>query len=525
MFGFELSKDDKKQIKALGLSEKLLARQLEMFVKGTSYLKLDRPATINDGIKSIRQGEAVKLVDFYNQTAPGKNIIKFIPASGAASRMFKALISFYNKKIKGSTDLNVFGDNSESEDLLKFFDSIREFAFYEELKSIMANDGFDLDEFEKNKRVKEITGYLLTKSGLNYASMPKGLIKFHKYPDKSRTALEEHLVEAVGYVKDMHQKSRLHFTVSFEHKEKFEFFLKKVQPEYEKTLGVKFDVNFSVQKRSTDTIAVDMNNNPFRLDNGTIFFRPGGHGALIENLNNLNAEIIFIKNIDNVVYDRFKEEIFYWKRVMGGCLLKLQQEIFSFIKRLTRYPNDEILLQKAFDFAKAQLCIIPKEDLKFAPINKRYDFILNKLDRPVRVCGMVKNLGEPGGGPFWVENSDNELSLQIVEKVQVNPLNSEQQGIITASTHFNPVDIVCSVLDYKGKSYDLKKFVDNSAIFISQKSQNGMSLKALELPGLWNGAMSDWNTVFIELPIITFSPVKTVNDLLRQEHKAAVLIS
>lgn len=522
MSGFELSKDDEKQIKALGLSKKIVARQLEIFVKGISYIRLDRPATINDGVKSITQGEAIKLVDFYNQTAPGKNIIKFVPASGAASRMFKALISFYNKRTKGSNDLNVSGDNSESEYLLKFFDSIREFAFYEDLKLIMANDGFDLDEFEKNKRFKEITGYILAKNGLNYAFMPKGLIKFHKYSDKSRTAFEEHLVEAVGYVKDIHQKSSLHFTVSIEHKEKFENFFKKVRPEYENALGVKFDVSFSVQKRSTDTMAVDMNNKPFRLDNRAILFRPGGHGALIENLNNLNAEIIFIKNIDNVVHGRFKEEIIYWKRVMGGYLLKLQQEIFSFIKRLTRYPDDEILLQKAFDFAKAQLCISPKDDLKYAPITRRYDFLLNKLDRPVRVCGMVKNLGEPGGGPFWVKNSDNEISLQIVEKVQVNPSSSEQQGIIAASTHFNPVDIVCSVLDYKGKPYDLKRYVDDSAVFVSQKSQNGMSLKALELPGLWNGAMSDWNTVFIELPIITFNPVKTVNDLLRQEHRAAV---
>jgi len=369
---------------------------------------------------------------------------------------------------------------------------------------------------------KAITGYLLVKKGLDYAFMPKGLIKFHKYPDKSRTAFEEHLVEAVGYVKDMHQKSRLHFTVSVEYKEKFKDLFKKVQPEYEKNLGVKFDVNFSVQKRSTDTIAVDMNNNPLRCSNGALFFRPGGHGALIENLNNLDAEIIFINNIDNIVHDSFKEEIFYWKRVMGGCLLKLQQEIFSFIKKLIRDPNDEILLQKAFDFAKTQLCIIPKEDLKFASITKRHNFILNKLDRPLRVCGMVKNLGEPGGGPFWVENKDKELSLQIVEKVQVNPSDSEQQDIITASTHFNPVDIVCSVLDYKGKSYDLKRYVDNSAVFISKKSQNGNSLKALELPGLWNGAMSDWNTVFIELPIVTFNPVKTVNDLLRQGHKAAI---
>ena len=326
-------------------------------------------------------------------------------------------------------------------------------------------------------------------------------------------------MEAADYLKDEKGTCCLHFTVSPEHKQSFEALLESTKSRYEEGYGVRFHVDFSVQEKSTDTIAVDLENKPFRLNDGTLLFRPGGHGALIENLNDLKGDIIFIKNIDNVVPDRLKGHTFLWKKVIGGLLIQIQQKIFTYLERLSEGPVDEALLGEAFEFAQNDLCITPPRNQELTSDQAKQDFLLRMFYRPLRVCGMVRNVGEPGGGPFWVEAEDGSLSLQIVESAQVDPRSEQQQSILRSSTHFNPVDIVCGVRDWQGNPFDLRRFVDPDAVFISNKSKDGRDLKALELPGLWNGAMSYWNTIFVEVPLITFNPVKTIIDLLRKEHQ------
>jgi len=384
----------------------------------------------------------------------------------------------------------------------------------------MSEDGLDIDTLTDDGHFKEVIEYLLGQKGLGYTQLPKALLVFHRYADGNRTAFEEHLVEAVEYVRDVNGMCRLYFTVSPEHKQAFEDFLRKIVPRYEKHYGIQFSVEFSVQERATDTIAVDLENKPFRLNDGTIFFRPGGHGALIENLSNIDGDIIFIKNIDNVVHDRLKDQTFQWKRALGGCLIQIQQKIFFYLERLTKKPLDEELLDEAIEFAKNDLYIIPSNSEDMTSSKEKQAFLISKLNRPVRVCGMVRNKGEPGGGAFWVKSKDGSLSLQIVESAQIDPESEEQQSVFRSSMYFNPVDIVCGVRDRHGKAYDLRHYVDPEAALISIKSEDGRELKALELPGLWNGAMSDWNTIFIEVPLITFNPVKTINDLLREQHQS-----
>ncbi|MCP4669298.1 MAG: DUF4301 family protein [Deltaproteobacteria bacterium] len=403
--------------------------------------------------------------------------------------------------------------------LVIFMEGIEQFAFFDDLKSVMAKKGLDTNALLAKGRFNEIIDYLLTEKGLGYAHLPKGLIKFHTYPHSHRTSFEEHLVEAADYVRDENGRCRLHFTVSPEHKERFKALFESVRKGYEEDFGARFRVDFSIQEKSTDRIAVDQENKPFRLDNGALLFRPGGHGALIENLNNIRGDIIYIKNIDNVVPDRLKGQTNLWKKILGGYLIRTQQTVFSYLRALSTDAVPEKMLGQAFDFAENELCIIPAKGLQRASAEEKRDFLIARFNRPVRVCGMVKNEGEPGGGPFWAEAEDGSLSLQIIESAQIDPESKEQQSILRSSTHFNPVDIVCGVRDWQGNPFDLKRFVDRDAVFISKKSKEGRDLKALELPGLWNGAMAFWNTIFVEVPLITFNPVKTINDLLREEHQ------
>jgi len=517
-----LSNRDKQQIAALGISHKQVLAQIERFEKEAPYLKLNRPCTIGDGIRFIPEDGTKQLLDIYEEYAPKRELIKFVPASGAATRMFKTLLRFDNafEEIqKESTVSKAQQGDKDSQDLLPFMNGIRRFAFYDDLKTKMAKDGFDTEALIDHGQFKEIIDYLLTEKGLGYAQLPKGLLKFHQYPEESRTAFEEHLKEAADYVRRENGTCVLHFTVSPEHRDKFEVFLDKARGHYAKRYGVTYQVDFSVQARSTDTIAVDLDDKPFRLNDGTLLFRPGGHGALIENLNNLNGDIIFIKNIDNVVPDRLKGHIFLWKRVLAGYLIRVQQKIFSYLEKLIAGPVDEKLLREAGEFADRELGVVPLRGRQTISAKEKQDFLIRMFNRPLRVCGMVRNVGEPGGGPFWVESEDGSLSLQIVENAQVDPESEQQQKILASATHFNPVDIVCGVRDWQGKPFNLKEYVDSEAVFISLKSKDGRDLKALELPGLWNGAMAYWNTIFVEVPLITFNPVKTVNNLLRKEHQ------
>jgi len=513
---------DIRQIEAHGLTAGEALRQLDIFKNPAPYLKLVRPCTKGDGIRVIEEEMIQELIARYENQMPERRCLKFVPASGAASRMFKALLGELNKGkdiLRESVENKARTGQQDRQELLKFINNTRRFAFFQDLKSVLSNRGLQIDILIEEGRFTDVIRFLLAENGLNYANLPKGLLKFHEYVDGSRTAFEEHLVEAVSYVADQEGPCHLHFAVSPEHMEKFRALLKKIKPAYEKKYPVVFKVDFSVQKQSTDTIAVDPDNNPFRDEKGRLLFRPGGHGSLIENVNDLDVDIIFLKNIDNVVPDRLKSETFKWKKILGGYLITLQTEIHGYLENLSSGDADESLLAEAMTFMNDELCYQVPDAVAIASFEEKKAFLMERLNRPIRICGMVRNEGEPGGGPFWVQDETGEVSLQIVETAQIDPDSREQQDILESSTHFNSVDLVCGVRDWQGRPIDLRNYIDEKAVFISQKSKDGKGLKALEHPGLWNGAMGRWITIFVEVPIITFNPVKAVNDLLRKEHQ------
>jgi len=524
MADLTFNEEDIKQIKARGITVEKVISQIETFKKGFPFTKLQRPCTLGDGITVIEKSDVERLVKIYSQAALSGRAMKFVPASGAASRMFKLLFSFNNRYDcidEGQIAVEAEKNDPDHKGFFQFIREIKKFAFYDDLKSVMSKDGLDIETLISKGQYKDILEYILTPKGLNYANLPKGLLKFHRYADHSRTPLEEHLVEGAAYTQDKNKVSRIHFTLFPEHQEAVGSYIEDVRSRYEKS-GVKYEITFSIQKTSTDTIAVDLDNKPFRDRDGKLLFRPAGHGALLENLNDLKGDIIFIKNIDNVVPDRLKDETYLYKRALGGYLVELQKEIFGYLERLSKRDVDEQLLKQMFEFARYKLSIVAPKGMEQRSRQERINFLFSKLNRPLRVCGMVKNEGEPGGGPFWVEQPDESLSLQIVEEAQVNMKSDEQRSIWASSTHFNPVDLVCGVRDYRGGPFNLMNFTDPNTGFISIKSQDGKELKALEMPGLWNGSMAYWNTVFIEVPNITFNPVKTVIDLLRKEHQPFV---
>lgn len=509
-----LREEDYKYIESKGISLTTLEKQLESFATGFPPLLLDRPATAGDGI--IRaEGDALKdYVDFYENNLKGKKIIKFVPASGAATRMFKDLFAWI-ERLRGGADLSVFFNSNP--DAKMFFHRMKEFAFWEDLKMVMYKDCLDSDHLLEDENYLPLLEYLISYGGLSYSTLPKGLLKFHRYEGGDRTAMEEHLSEGAAYALQDDGRVFIHFTVSPEHEKKFMDLFNSVQQKYESNLGVTYQLSFSVQKPSTDTVAVDLKNQPFRDRKNTLMFRPGGHGALIENLNDLDGDVIFIKNIDNVVPDRLKEDTIVYKKVLAGVLLKLQQQVHKWLHRLDEGELPQDAYGQAVEFACDHLNIDKAAFSDHAETGSRQ--LRELLNRPIRVCGMVKNEGEPGGGPFWVRDPESGLkSLQIVESSQINMKDSSQSALLLQATHFNPVDLVCAIRDYKGAKFHLPDFVDPNTGFISRKSTNGTSLKALELPGLWNGAMAHWITVFAEVPLSTFNPVKTINDLLRPEH-------
>ncbi len=522
MVNLIFNEEDIKQIKARGITLEKVLSQIETFKKGFPFTKLQRPCTLGDGITVIEKSQDERLGKIYSQAALSGRAMKFVPASGFASRMFELLLFFnnrYDRIDEGRIAAEAEKKDPDHKSFLRFIRGIKNFAFYDDLKSVMSKDGLDIETLISKGRYKDILEYILTPEGLNYPNLPKGLLKFHRYADHCRTPLEEHLVEGAAYTQDRNRVSRIHFTVSPEHEEVVRGYIEGIRGRYEKS-GVKYKITFSVQKTSTDTIAVDLDNKPFRDRDGNLLFRPAGHGALLENLNDLKGDIIFIKNIDNVVPDRLKDKTYLYKRALGGYLVELQKEIFSYLERLSKMDVDEQLLKRMFEFAQYKLSIVAPEGMKQRSRQEKVDFLFSRLDRPLRVCGIVRNEGEPGGGPFWVEQPDNSISLQIVEGSQVDMKSDEQRSIWASSSHFNPVDLVCGVRDYRGRPFNLMNFTDPNTGFISVKSQDGRELKALEMPGLWNGSMAYWNTVFVEIPIITFNPVKTAIDLLRKEHQS-----
>jgi len=524
----EFTPDDRRQMKHLGLSEDEVRRQLALFEDPPPPVRLVEPATLGDGLVRVGETRREALLARFDRAMEAGSISKMVPASGAATRMFRSLDRWLEASGTEPTD-----------EVLTLVRRLGDFAFADEWAEMVGDAGLDLQELRtralagrETEAARTLLELLLTDRGLGYSDLPKGLIPFHRYPEPegARTPFEEHLVEAAWYARDAEDRCRLHFTVPPEHEARFEELLATRGRELAARLGVGFEVRFSHQEHSTDTIAVTPENELFRQDDGSLLFRPGGHGALIENLDALaraGADVVFLKNIDNVVPEDRQETVVLWKKLLGGTLLELRERTWELLERLATAgaAEDEALLDAAETFLTGALSHPLPDGLSGSdaePEERRRD-LLHRLDRPLRVCGMVRNEGEPGGGPFWVRSKGDsgarELSLQIVEMSQIDTQDPVQRAIVQEATFFNPVDLACSVRDHRGEPYDLHRFIDEATVFIAEKSHQGRPLKALERPGLWNGAMAGWNTVFVELPLETFAPVKTVFDLLRPEHR------
>ncbi len=488
--------DDLVELERREISLHEAGRQLEQYRNPPGFAQVLRPCTAGDGILQLSETDLPRLAQLHDGAAQAGRITKFVPASGAATRMFKDLFPCLH------------GEGCDGEELGKFIGGLSRFAFYQDLLEELSYGGSSLESLLESGNYRPIVQALLSEDGLRYADLPKGLLPFHRYDTGSRTAFEEHVMEAASYTRDSHGVCRMHFTVSPEHLTGFTSHFRDVGLLYMNRFTAQFDMGCSNQKPSTDTLAVTPHNLPFRASDGNLLFRPGGHGALIENLDDLKADIVFIKNIDNVQPERLLPVVTLWKKALGGCLLELQQELFRLEERVEK--------NEAGSVEEAARIIAERFGIQVAPSNER---VLERLRRPLRVCGVVKNTGEPGGGPFWVDGPGGGPSLQIVETAQIDPDSPEQQAHLAAATHFNPVDLVCGVRDRNEKSYDLLQFVDPGASLIASKTAEGKPVKVLERPGLWNGAMAGWNTVFVEVPLATFSPVKSVNDLLRPEHQ------
>ena len=504
-----MTQQDLKQLQAKGILPQMVENQLDGFRNGFPFLKIEDAAAVGNGILRCTDEEKARYIavwEDYLAKEQGR-VVKFVPASGAASRMFKDLFEFIEK-----ANRNNF--------LATFFSEIEKFAFYDLLdKKCNELEHNGLEQLLIDGEFVKVLKILLEEEGLNYGNLPKGLLLFHSYGKEKRTAFLEHLAEGAMYAKNNQNVVNQHFTVSPEHKSLFQNHLNENLDNYEKVFGIKFFIDFSEQKKSTDTIAANADNEPFREDDGTLVFRPGGHGALIENLNDLDFDIVFVKNIDNVVPDELKQPTIDYKKLIAGVLVSLQFQTFEYLKELENEQISDAKLQIISKFCQSRL---NNFNPQISSLNRSelVIYLKNKLNRPIRVCGMVKNEGEPGGGPYLVYNQDNTISPQILESSQINLKDEKQKKLMENATHFNPVDLVCGLKNYRGERFNLPDFIDNSTCFISSKSKNGKELKALELPGLWNGAMSDWNTVFVEVPIETFNPVKNVNDLLREQHQA-----
>lgn len=504
-----LTQQDLQQIAAKGIAEKQLQKQMDDFKRGFPFLRLDSAATVGHGILAPTDAEREEYIRQWDAYKAGKHrVTKFVPASGAASRMFKNLFAFLD------ADYDAPQTSFEHE----FFDHIHQFAFFSELDAAcLKNKGKGIDDLLAAGGHKAVVANLLEERGLNYGQLPKGLLRFHRYEDGARTAMEEHLVEGARYA-STNGEAHIHFTVSHEHLPLFKAEVEKRVGKYAEKYQVRYDISFSEQKPSTDTVAANPDNSLFRNEDGSLLFRPGGHGALIENLNDLEADVVFIKNIDNVVPDRIKADTVLYKKVLAGILVDTQKKAFEYLRILESGSYSHAQIEGIIRFVQQDL-YCRKHDIKELEDAELVIYLKNKLNRPMRVCGVVKNVGEPGGGPFVCYNADGTVSLQILESSQIDTNNAEYVAMFKNGTHFNPVDLVCATKDYKGNRFDLLKHVDHNTGFISSKSKNGKELKALELPGLWNGAMSDWSTIFVEVPVSTFNPVKTVNDLLREQHQ------
>ena len=501
------------QIEDKGLSTKEVEEQIAIFKRGNIKVNITEAATIGKGISGVDSAEKKELIGFYDAEKEKHSILKFVPASGAASRMFNALHNFADKFDAEEQELRIYLDKAKDADLQKFFNHVDKLPFYEEALKKTKKNYPDYENLSHDAQHKAFVKTILESDGLYLSNLPKGLVPFHKYGTHVATAFEEHLFEAAKYI-EVDEVAKLHFTVAKGDKDKFKDEWKEIKERVEEKTGVTFEIEYSYQDPKTDTIAVDNEFEPFRTEDDDLFFRPGGHGALIENMNQLDEEIVFVKNIDNVVTEEKVQNVVNYKKMLGGKLFKIQAKIFEYLKALDAGDTSAEKLQEIQQFLNTELYV---KNASSQEVTAAY--LKEKLHRPLRVCGMVKNEGEPGGGPFLIEDKNGEISLQIIEGAQIDNDNPEQAKTARESTHFNPVDIVCSLKDHKGEAYDLNTFVDEDMSFIADKTKDGKPLKALERPGLWNGGMAKWNTIFVEVPVETFNPVKTVSDLLKESHQ------
>lgn len=515
----KFTEQDLQQIASKGLDTDTVKKQINLFETGIPFTNISAAATIGNGITALNEASIKKYVSIFESEKNEKSLLKFVPASGAATRMFKFLFQFVSQYNPKEQSLNSYINKNNLRDLSLFMVGMEKFPFYRQVLELVKSKGIDFENLPNNEKVYQFAKAMLDEDQLNFGNQPKGLLPFHKYKNNHiSTAFEEHLYEAALYACS-NGLAKLHFTISEIHEDKFKTEFDTIHQNIEKNTGVTFDISFSYQQQSTDTIAVTLKNKPFREKDGALLFRPSGHGALLKNLNTLDADIVFVKNIDNVVVYKYKEEIATYKKVLAGILLELQSKTFEYLQLLDSDQVSDGTLMAIENFLTHKLSIKISDEYKKYSDRYKIEYLQEKLNRPIRICGMVKNEGEPGGGPFWVKDDKSNQSLQIVESAQINMNDQKQADILKNATHFNPVDLVCGVKNYKGEKFDLENFVDYNAAFITQKTKNGKDLKALELPGLWNGSMAHWNTIFVEVPIITFNPVKTVNDLLKAPHQ------
>lgn len=517
-----LSERDRRELAALGIGEGEAGRQLALLRSPSRHLHLDRPCRLGDGIRRLEEGRHAELLTLAEEAARQGRMLKLVPASGAASRMFEPHVAFYteNPTIRRE-ELARRAESGETPaaDLLRFFTHLPRLALAGEMERVLAGAGRDLAALLAAGEYGTLLGVLLSSEGLGYAELPKALIPFHRQGEETRTPFAEHLAEAMAHVADAAGVCRLHLTVPPEHEAHFRAHLEVARGRFG---GGRFEVGFSQQRRSTDTLAVDLDGAPIRTVSGDLLLRPGGHGALIENLGELGGDLVFIKNVDNVLPEGRRDAMVRWKKLLAGHLIALQRRCFELVAALAAPGSGDDALEDAAVFLRDELSLCPPAT---ADRRRRRRDLVDRLDRPLRVCGVVLNRGEPGGGPFWARSArggtSGEVTPQIVEKVQIDVADAGQREILAASTHFNPVDLVCGLRDRHGRAYDLTRFVDAEAVFVSRKAFDGRDVLALERPGLWNGAMAGWNTVFVEVPDDTFAPVKTVLDLLRPEHLPA----
>lgn len=507
----KFSEKDILQIDEKGISTKEVEEQIAIFKRGNIKVDITEAATVGQGISKIESTEKHELIEYYDAEKSKHSLLKFVPASGAASRMFKALHNFADDFDPDKHDLREYLDASGDADLRRFFNHMDKLPFYKHALEKAKKNHSNYEDLSHDAQHKVLVKTILESDGLYLSNLPKGLVPFHKYGSHIATAFEEHLFEAAKYL-EVDGVAKLHFTVAEGDKEKFQGEWKEIQDRLEDKTGVKFEIEYSYQDPKTDTIAVDDNYEPFRTEDNDLFFRPGGHGALIENMNQLEEEVVFIKNIDNVVTEDNVQSVVDHKKMLGGKLFKVQQKVFEYLHALEEDISSE-KISEIQDFLNKELFV------KGTSSEVSAEYLKEKLHRPLRVCGMVKNEGEPGGGPFLVKDKNGEISLQIIEGAQIDDENPEQAKTAREATHFNPVDIVCSLRDHKGEAYDLNEYVDEDMSFIADKTKDGKPLKALERPGLWNGGMAKWNTIFVEVPVETFNPVKTVSDLLKESHQ------